>query len=162
MAKKKAKKGKTGKCIGNGGARAGSGMKPNQASKWPTPKERKAACKSFCDHLRSGYSVISWPGADESTIKRYLKNFPGDFSPKDVAMAKRESLKFWEDIGIAGTTGKLKGFNARSWEVNMNNRAGWVTKVDITSGGEKLEAINVALLTPEEAARAYHDKIKGE
>lgn len=114
----------------NGGARAGSGMKEGQASKWPTSEERRAACASLCKHIESGYSVKSWPDASWSTVQRYTKNFPEDFTPESIDRAKRVSLKFWEGLGIAGTSGKLKGFNSRSWEVNMNNRAGWGQNVN--------------------------------
>ena len=134
-----------------------TGMPPNKAVKWPTPEERQAACKSFCEHIEKGYSMKSWPDADKETVMRYVKDFPKDFDPEAIGMSKRKCLLFWEKMGIAGTSGKLKGFNARSWEVTMNNRAGWTTNVDLTSNGEKIQGATLA-----ESAALYAKMCKGD
>lgn len=109
------------------------GRQPNAAIKWKTPEDRRAACEAFCEHLRAGFSWASFPDADEDTVKRYIRDFPEDFCPEKVQQAERQSRHFWEKIGIAGTTGKLKGFNAKSWEFNMQNRLGWSTKADVNN-----------------------------
>ena len=108
----------------------GSGTQHGQAVKWPTPEKRKAACKSYCDHIRAGYSKDSWPDADFETVERYKRDFPEDFCPEMISRAERESRLFWEKIGVSGTVGKIKGFNAKSWEFNMQNRLGWSNKTD--------------------------------
>ena len=107
-----------------------SGTQHGQAVKWPTPEKRRAACEKFCEHIRAGYSKDSWPEADDETVKRYVRDFPEDFCPKKIKRAERESRLFWEKIGISGTVGKIKGFNAKSWEFNMQNRLGWSNKTD--------------------------------
>lgn len=106
-----------------------SGTQHGQAVKWPTPEQRKAACDSYCAHIEAGYSKDSWPDADFETVERYKRDFPEDFCPEKIARAERTSRLFWEKIGITGTIGKLKGFNAKSWEFNMQNRLGWSSNV---------------------------------
>jgi len=150
---------------GKGGARKGAGLKGGEALKWKTPEARRAACESFCQHLRAGYSEMSWPEADEDTVYRYMKNYPDDFCPKEVNKARRESKKFWEGVGIAGTTGKLKGFNAMSWNFNMKNRLGWADKHEITGkDGKDLnpDRFKIQVATDEEAMAAYLELIREE
>jgi hypothetical protein len=108
------------------------GMPKGKASKWPTSEQRRKACESYCDHIKAGFSKDSWPDADFETVQRYMKDFPEDFCPQKVKEAERFSRKFWEEIGIDGTVGKIKGFNAKSWEFNMQNRLGWSNRVDNT------------------------------
>ncbi|MGR3220201.1 MAG: hypothetical protein ACUZ8H_10345 [Candidatus Anammoxibacter sp.] len=107
--------------------------------KWPTPEDRKAACQRFCDHISAGYSIKSWPEADNETVKRYIDNFPEDFSYEQISEAHRTSLLFWEKLGVAGVTGKLKGFNAPTWIFNMKNRAGWRDAMDHTNSDGSLK-----------------------
>lgn len=108
----------------------------NYKMKWKTPEERKAACESFCDHVRSGFSQESWPDADFDTVKRYMRDFPEDFVPDMINKAKREAYMFYEKMGIEGTLGQIKGFNAKSWEFNMKNRHNWKDKQETELSGE--------------------------
>jgi len=128
--------------------------KNNYNTKWKTAKERQDACKRFCDHLKQGLSFDCWAEADFDTIKRYIKDFPEDFHPDLINLAKREAKTFWEKVGIDGTIGKIKGFNAKSWEFNLKNRYGWRDKydADITSGGEKI-AINLVMYSDRDAKK---------
>ena len=106
------------------------------AMKWSTPEERKAACERLCKHLRSGLSLQSFVEADEDTIKRYMKDFPLDFGTAEVKEAIRASRLFWEMVGVNGTLGKIKNFNASSWKFNMANRHGWKENVQHGSDPE--------------------------
>lgn len=101
--------------------------------KWPTPEARKAACQKLVKHLESGLSLTCFPDACWQTIENYTERFPEDFPPDDIASAKRKGLETWERIGLQGTCGKLKGFNAASWIFNMKNRASWRDAVDISN-----------------------------
>ena len=98
--------------------------------KWPTPEDRKAACERFCKHISAGYSIASWPEAKDETIKKYIQRYPDDFDADKIDEAHRKSLLFWEKLGVAGVSGKIKGFNAPTWIFNMKNRAGWRDAVD--------------------------------
>jgi len=42
-----------------------------------------------------------------------------------IAKAKRKGKLFWEQVGIDGMMGKIKGFNAKVWNINIKNRYGW-------------------------------------
>jgi len=110
--------------------------------KWPTPEERKAACQSFCDHISQGFSMNSWPEAHDDTVRTYMEKYPEDFDKEMIERAQRESLLFWETMGIEGTRGKIPFFNAGSWIFNMKNRAGWRDKVDHDHGG-KVELVTI-------------------
>ena len=93
--------------------------------KWKTPKERQAACKAFCDHIREGYSIASFPLCDHKTIRYYIEEYPVDFPPEEIEQAFREGRHEWEKIGKQGAKGELSGFNNGSWIFNMKNRYGW-------------------------------------
>ena len=84
----------------------------------------------------------SWPDACANTVKKYIKEYPEDFDSEKIEAAKRESLLFWEKMGIDGTRGKIPFFNAGSWIFNMKNRAGWTDKVDHDHGG-KVELVTI-------------------
>lgn len=116
--------------------------KDGQPYKWPTPKERKAACNRFCEHIEQGFSIASWPEADDDTIRTYIEKFPEDFDAEMIETAKRECLKFWEEMGINGTRGKIPFFNCASWIFNMKNRAGWTDRQSIDHGG-KVEHVRI-------------------
>ena len=135
----------------------GSGTQHGQAVKWPTPEARKAACDSFCEHIRSGYSKDSWPEADDETVKRYMRDFPEDFDQEKIKRAERESRLFWEKIGVSGTIGKLKGFNAKSWEFNMQNRLGWSNK---TENKNTNESAPITVYIEKEEKLVLEDHIK--
>lgn len=124
--------------------------KDGEPYKWPTPKERKAACKSFCEHISQGYSIDSWPDADDDTVRTYIDRFPEDFDPEMIAKAKRECLMFWEKAGMDGMNGKIPFFSAASWIFNMKNRAGWRDKVDHDHGG-KVELVTIVDDVPPDA-----------
>ncbi len=44
------------------------------------------------------------------------------------------SQAWWEDLGQAGTLGKIPGFNAAVWIFTMKNRFGWRDKVKNDAG----------------------------
>lgn len=115
-----------------------SGAQPgNQnAMKWPTPEERQAAGQRLAAHLRTGLSLQSWGEADEETIKRYMADFSLDFGTEDIRAAMRESRQLWEKVGLNGTLGKIKNFNAASWKFNMQNRFKWKDSVQLSDDPE--------------------------
>jgi len=106
--------------------------------KWKTAKERKAACDAVCKHLSAGYSQSTFPDADWKTVEYYMKEYPIDFPSDRVTQAKREGGFLWEKIGMTGTIGKIKNFNASSWKFNMANRLGWKDKHDHTTNDKDI------------------------
>lgn len=95
------------------------------------PESRREFWKDVCDHISQGYSMKSYPRADEDTIYSYSKKFPEDCPIAELDEAKRKSCLFWEKIGLAGATGKVDGFNAASWIFNMKNRFKWTDRQEI-------------------------------
>lgn len=89
---------------------------------------RQEAYRAYLKHLEEGYpekafsfhndkgAICSW-----ETIKKYIKENPGEFDPIliQVAMAKR--FKYWFEIGKGLTIGKIKHGSPVSWQTIMRN-----------------------------------------
>lgn len=110
-------------------------MVMGQPLKYGTPEKRRKMWDNFTAHVASGLSMESFPDCDEETCFSYSKRFPEDCPWEELVEAKRKSLLFWEKLGVAGTTGKLPGFNPATWIFNMKNRAKWTDKVENTNQG---------------------------
>jgi len=109
------------------------------AQKWKDGKQRRELCVAFMKHVEKGYSIDCFPDCDFKTIKKYMKDYPQEFQSDQISRSQRLGRMFWEQIGLSGTVGKIKGFNAKSWDLNMKNRYGWKEKQDITSGDKPLK-----------------------
>ena len=106
--------------------------KNNQfALKYKTSKARKGLCSKYCAHLAKGLSKECFPDCSYKTIEAYMKKYPNDFPTDRVTKAKRQCRLFWEQTGIDGMMGKLKGFNAKVWSFNFKNRYGWKENPEI-------------------------------
>lgn len=88
------------------------------------------------DHMASGLSFESFsaetnPFACERTLYNWVEQYPDFFQAKTEAFALNR--KFWEKLGIAGTVGKIQGFNVTGWIFNMKNRfrAQWHDQIRI-------------------------------
>ena len=51
-----------------------------------------------------------------------MDNHPDDFPADRLREAIHPQMLVWEKIGLKGTVGEIKGFNATSWSFNMKNR----------------------------------------
>ena len=51
-----------------------------------------------------------------------MDNHPDDFTADRLREAMRRQMLVLEKIGLEGTKGEIKGFNATSWSFNMKNR----------------------------------------
>ena len=102
------------------------------ALRYKTSEERQDLCRRYCGHIEKGYSDESFPDCDIDTLKRYITEHPEDFGA-DVGRSKRLRQLFWERAGVAGTLGQIKGFNAKSWTFNMQNRFRWADRQDVAS-----------------------------
>lgn len=98
----------------------------NNAEALKTPAERQEAFRLYCLHIAAGYAATSFyePVCDD-TIDDMLKRYPNEFNLKELRRARNKGRLVWEQIGLRGTIGKIKGFNAHSWKFNMQNRLGW-------------------------------------
>jgi len=85
-------------------------------------KERKEMFERFCDHVSRGLSQTSFPELCYNTIHKYMKDYPEDCPKEKLDKALRESMLFWETVGLQGTIGKIPYFNPTTWIFNMKNR----------------------------------------
>lgn len=116
-----------------------SASKGNKYSqKFKTPAERKVAVEAFLLHISSGYSAKSFHDpCVENTILKIFKDYPEEFDQELLSKAKAQSCAVWEKLGLAGTAGKIKNFNAGAWIFNMKNRLGWKDKQEIAFDKDK-------------------------
>ena len=98
-------------------------------------------CEKLIEHMKQGYSYASFGAVVhvcEDTLYEWKKKHPS------FAEAKRQgsaySMHQWEKIGIAGSMGKIAGFNDVSWIFNMKNRFKWR---DQPKDEESKETINI-------------------
>lgn len=105
------------------------------------PSEYKPEyCQKAIEHLAKGLSLRATAGElgiSHDTIYDWQRKFP-DFSDAiKEGIAKGEA--FWEKIGMAGATGKIKNFSAAAWIFNMKNRFKWTDRVEVA--GEDIKPI---------------------
>ena len=117
-------------------------LENNFAEKFKTQIQRKKLLAEYLTHISSGYSDKSFPVCDMDTFMLYCEKYPNDFPTDIIEQGRRERLLFWERIGIEGTTGKIQGYNSRSWEFNMKNRFRWSEKIELESRGNILTSIS--------------------
>lgn len=91
-----------------------------------TPAKRQDAFRLYCIHIGAGYSATSFyePVCDD-TIDAMLVKYKDEFDMSKLRQAKNKGRLVWERIGLKGTIGEIKNFNAHSWKFNMQNRLGW-------------------------------------
>ena len=80
-------------------------------------------CEMLINHRASGRSYETFAaivGCSISTLYNWEVAHPDFMEAKEIALPL--ALAKWEDMGIAGTAGKLKGFNATSYVYIMKNR----------------------------------------
>lgn len=109
-------------------------------------KYHKKFCEQLVDHMKKGLSFESFAADCEchkETLYEWVNQHPEFSEAKKRGTAF--SSKRWEEIGMAGMAGKIKGFNAAVWIFNMKNRFHWRDKreLDITpqEPPQKLQAL---------------------
>ncbi len=119
------------------GSRKNYNVKNDFAMKFKTPASRRKLCKDYIKHIESGLSDECFPECDPQTLKKYVELYPKDFDTDLMIKSRRMRRLFWEEMGLRGSNGKIKGFNAKSWEFNMKNRfKEWRDKHEIEHSGE--------------------------
>lgn len=93
-------------------------------------------CEMLIEHMKQGYDFRSFGpaiGVSKMTIHTWKNRYP------EFKAAYEEGLDhafhFWERIGMAGMTGKIKNFNATVWIFTLKNRFGWRDRQDIEHSG---------------------------
>lgn len=75
------------------------------------------------NHMAQGLSFETFAAAvghPIATIRKWAEDYPDFNQAREIG--ESYLLLFWEKMGIAGAAGKIKGFAARTWEVNMRVR----------------------------------------
>ncbi len=115
-------------------------------TKFGRPSKYKAKyCKVAYDLLSKGYSkeaVAGQIGISKQCFYAWVQKYR-DFGDA-VARGEAASRYYWENIGMLGTLGELKGFNASSWMFNMKNRFGWAEKSDQNISGPPIQFLEVS------------------
>ena len=92
----------------------------------PGSSYKKEYCNKLIEHMEQGLSFESFAGVVgvcKQTIYNWEKRHEDFKKARQIAIAKCQL--FWEQLGIDGTLGRYKNFNATSWIFNMKNRFGW-------------------------------------
>lgn len=90
-------------------------------------------CQQLIDHMSQGYSFESFSakcGQGRATLYNWEKANPEFLEAKNKG--KEQSLLFWETLGITGTAGKLRNFNAVAFIFNMKNKHQWRNESELT------------------------------
>lgn len=106
-------------------------LKPGQPTKYD-PKY----CDMIIEHLEGGLSIESFAGVigvSRDSIYEW-KDKHQEFSDS-IKTGIEKSLLFWEKLGRAGTTGKIKGFNCSTFIFTMKNRFKWTDRTETNLNG---------------------------
>lgn len=93
------------------------------------PKYKKQFCQMLIDHMAKGFSYEGFAGKIDThrdTLYAWEKKYPEFSDAKKKAFVK--CMNFWEEMGHAGTVGKLKGFQTAMWIFQMKNRFRWADR----------------------------------
>jgi transposase len=96
-------------------------------------------CEKAVEFLSEGLSIQAMAGemgVCKDTIYEWMKVHP-EFSDA-IKRGVAKGALFWEKIGRAGASGKIKGFNPAAWIFTMKNRFKWTDRVEV-SGTEDAE-----------------------
>lgn len=101
--------------------------KPKAAPKLGRPSSYKPEyCEQLREHMAGGLSFDSFAalcGSHIDTLYEWAKKHPTFSDAKKHGQAL--SLRFWEQTGLDGITGKIQYFNASAWIFAMKNRFKW-------------------------------------
>ena len=90
------------------------------------PKYKKEFCERLIAHMSKGFSYESFAGkidTHRSVLYQWEHKHPEFLDAKKKAVDK--CLVYWEEMGMAGTVGTLKGFQTPMWIFQMKNRFKW-------------------------------------
>lgn len=96
------------------------------------PKYKEEYCEMLIEHMAKGYCFKSFGAAinvEEKTLYNWLEKYDAFLQSKKIGLAK--GLQQLQNIGLAGMTGKIKGFNVVAWIFFMKNMHGWTDKKEV-------------------------------
>lgn len=89
-----------------------------------TVAQQKKLLEDYIEHCKQGLSDECFPPCSIAAFNACAAAHPDIFPSEAIERARRERQLFWEKLGITGTLGKIRGFNASSWKSNMENKFG--------------------------------------
>lgn len=109
-------------------------------------------CSEIIEHCSKGYSFESFAGeilVDRTTLYNWRKEHPEFFHAAGVA--KECCRKYWETVGINGTSGNLEKYNSGSWQFIMKNffRDEWSDTVKQELTGKDGETLKTVVYLPD-------------
>jgi hypothetical protein len=117
------------------------------ARKLDTPELMEYAYKSYCAHLATGKSKMSWNLKTPvkltwQTMETYIKENPTVFKAIDKEIAWSDGFGVWENVVEESAIGKNKDANTASLQMLMRNKYGWDKKdqSNDATDGSALEA----------------------
>jgi len=91
-----------------------------------TKKYDPKFCDFLIDHMSRGYSYESFAAnvnVGKSTLYYWENKHPEWKEAKEIGWSK--SQLFWEQLGKAGCSGQVPGYNNATWIFTMKNRFGY-------------------------------------
>jgi hypothetical protein len=104
-------------------------------------KYKKEYCEDLIEHMAQGFSFHSFGGkllVSARVLFDWLDRHPEFQEAK--AVGEYACMYFWEKTGIAGTHGKIKGFQQASFIFNMKARFAKYGWRDIPEDPDKLKS----------------------
>jgi len=106
--------------------------KGNQsAKKLKTAELKKDAYKQYCEWIATGKSKESWTfqhykmSLTSKTMEKYIRENEIDFPPIHKEEAEAQSLKVWEERGLAMMLGQIEKCQPAIFQMFMRNKFGW-------------------------------------
>lgn len=100
----------------------------------------------YCDLviklMKKGHSklfVAGELGISRDTLYEWCRRYP-EFSDT-IKVGEMKSYAYWEDLGMRGMMGKVKGFKPSLWIFTMKARFGWRDNSPIKTSRDELDKI---------------------
>ncbi len=111
---------------------------------------------AFCDLviklMRKGHSklfVAGEIGISRDTLYEWCRKYP-EFSDT-IKVGEMKSYAYWEDLGMRGMMGKVKGFRPSLWIFTMKARFGWRDNSPVKTIEDDLDKLEHELEQKEKA-----------
>jgi len=112
--------------------------------------------QSFCDVvirlMKKGHSklfVAGKLGISRDTLYEWCRKYP-EFSDT-IKAGEMMSYAYWEDLGMRGMMGKVKGFRPSLWIFTMKARFGWRDNAPIKTSDDEMDRLERELAEKERA-----------
>lgn len=98
------------------------------------PDLRQEAYRQYCLHISKGRDKKSWRFIHPTdpfksltyiSMEKYMRQFPMEFNPILMEVAKADSFGIFEEMGIKLIEGKIRNGSPETWKTFMRNKFGW-------------------------------------